>query len=75
MKNERIIWIMVVLLISITALTSFSGSRYRVHWDGTRYWGFKTFGKTEGGDFIYGRLENKRTVYIVGPISVWLRHD
>jgi len=78
MKKDRVIWIVVVLLIGIAGLSvlpRFSGGRYQVHWDGSRYWSSKVFGKTEGGDFIFGRLENKSTVYIVGPISFWSRHD
>jgi hypothetical protein len=83
MKTKRIIiWSVVTLFTAIVALT-FSdfrasidiGGHRQVHWDGTRYWSFRVFGKTGGGDFINGRLENKSTVYIVGPISVWSRHS
>ena len=78
MKTKRTIWIVVVLFVGIIALTtwhSFPGSRLSVHWDGARYWSFKKFGKTEGGDFIHGHMENRSTVYIVGPISIWKRND
>jgi hypothetical protein len=81
MKKIRIIiWSVTTLFTVIVALmvsdfhASFDIGHHQVRWDGLRYMRFKTFGKTEGADFINGRIENKRTVYIIGPISVWSRH-
>jgi len=89
MKTKRIIiWSCIALLAVIVALRvsgphpSFMIGQHQVRWLGYgrmiymhHVWGLPYFGRTEGGDFVHGRLENKSTVYLLGPISVWSRRD
>ena len=78
MKKKRvIIWIVILLLASIAALEifdchpSFTIGHCRVRWNGVRHMHFVTDEQT---DTFTGYLE-KFSVYILGPITVSIRHD
>lgn len=78
MKAKRPLWIATVLFISISVLTlrrDAPGSGWSVRWHGAQYWSSKKFGKAEVADYSQGRMANRRTGYIIGPISVLRRED